>query len=129
MKNTRYIVYKALLRVDRDSAYSNLVLDEELRDPELDARDKAFISNIFYGVLERRITLDYIIRHFSSIRLKKIEPKVLMILRIAVYQLVFMDKVPDNAAVNEAVKLCKKEKLFRSASKHNKERRTVSSAR
>ncbi len=114
MKNTRYIVYKALLRVDRDSAYSNLVLDEELRDPELDARDKAFISNIFYGVLERRITLDYIIRHFSSIRLKKIEPKVLMILRIAVYQLVFMDKVPDNAAVNEAVKLCKKEKLFHS---------------
>lgn len=115
MKNTRYIIYKALLRMEEDSAYSNIVLDEVLSDRELDKRDKAFISNIFYGVLERRITLDYIIRSFSSVRLKKIEPKVLIILRMSVYQLVFMDKVPDNAAVNEAVSLCKKEKLYRSS--------------
>ncbi len=115
MKNTRRIVLKALLRVDQNGAYSNLVLDEALSDPELDGRDKAFISNIFYGVLERRITLDYIIRSFSSVRLKKIEPTVLEILRLSVYQLVFMDKVPDSAAVNEAVTLCKKEKLYRSS--------------
>lgn len=115
MKNTRYIAYKALLRVELDGAYSNLVLAEVLSSSELDARDKAFVSNLFYGVLERRITLDYIIRRFSSVRLKKIETKVLVILREAVYQLVFMDKVPDSAAVNEAVTLCRKEKLHRSS--------------
>ena len=115
MTNTRYIVYKALMRVESDGAYSNLVLDEVLSQTELDIRDKAFVSNIFYGVLERRITLDYIIRRFSSVRLKKIEPEVLTILRMSVYQLVFMDKVPDSAAVNEAVTLCKKLKLYRSS--------------
>ena len=115
MKNARYIVYKALLRVEEDNAYSNLVLDEMLSSSELDTRDKAFASNIFYGVLERKLSLDYIIRKFSSIRLKKIETRVLIILRMAVYQLVFMDKVPDNAAVNEAVLSCKKEKLYNSS--------------
>ncbi len=115
MNNTRYLAYKALMRIERDGAYSNAVLDEVLSNNELDSRDKAFVSNIFYGVLERKLTLDHIIRSFSSVRLKKIEPEVLMILRIAVYQLVFMSRVPDNAAVNEAVKLCKKEKLYRSS--------------
>ncbi len=115
MKNTRYIILKALLRVEGDEAYSNLVLDEVLSDESLDSRDKAFVSAIFYGVLERRISLDYIIRRHSSVRLKKIEPEVLEILRMSVYQLVFMDKVPDNAAVNEAVSLCKREKLYRSS--------------
>lgn len=115
MKNSRYIVYKALMRVEQDGAYSNLVLDEALSESELDSRDKAFASNLFYGVLERKISLDYIIRKFSGRRLKKIETEVLTILREAVYQLVFMDKVPDSAAVNEAVKLCKKEKLYRSS--------------
>lgn len=128
MKNTRNIAFKALMRVESDGAYSNLVLDEVLSDSELDSRDKAFISNIFYGVLERRISLDYIIRSFSSVRLKKIEPKVLMILRIAVYQLVFMDKVPDSAAVNEAVKLCKKEKLYKSSGFVNGVLRSVTRA-
>ena len=115
MKNARYAAFQALMRIENDNAYSNLVLDEVLSNAELDARDKAFVSNIFYGVLERRITLDHIIRKHSGIRLKKIETPVLTILRMAVYQLVFMDKVPDNAAVNEAVKLCKKEKLYRSS--------------
>lgn len=116
MNNTRYIVYKALIRMEEDNAYSNIILDEVLSNSDADNRDKAFISAIFYGVLERKITLDYIIRSFSSVRLKKIEREILIILRIAVYQLVFMDKVPDSAAVNEAVKTCKKEKLYRSAS-------------
>lgn len=126
--NTRYIAYKALLRVEKDKAYSNLALDEALGESSLDSRDKAFVSSLFYGVLERRITLDYVIRRFSSVRLKKIEPPVLMILRLSVYQMIFMDKVPDSAAVNEAVKLCKKEKLYRSSSFVNALLRSVTRA-
>ncbi len=115
MANSRYIAYKALMRIEKDKAYSNITLDEFLSENNVDSRDRAFISTIFYGVLERKISLDYIISKFSSIRLKKIDIPVLVILRMAVYQLVFMDKVPDNAAVNEAVSLCKKEKLYKSS--------------
>ncbi|MGN0517567.1 MAG: 16S rRNA (cytosine(967)-C(5))-methyltransferase RsmB [Acutalibacteraceae bacterium] len=112
MSNPRDIVFKALLRIDIDDAYSNLVIDSLLDDDNLTPMDKKFISALFYGVLERKITLDYIIRQYSTIRLKKIEKEALCILRMGVYQLIFMDKVPQSAAVNESVKLAKKYKLF-----------------
>ena len=112
MSNCRDIVFKALLRIDIDDAYSNLVIDSFLDDGNLTPIDKKFISALFYGVLERKITLDYIIRQYSTIRLKKIESKALCILRMGVYQLIFMDKIPQSAAVNESVKLAKKYKLF-----------------
>ena len=116
MSNTRIYIYKLLMKTEREGAFSNLVFDAALsKQTQYDDRDRAFISTIFYGVLERRISLDYIIRKHSSIRLKKIQPEVLTILRIAAYQLVFMDKVPDNAAVNEAVSMCKKLGYSRSA--------------
>lgn len=70
--------------------------------------DKRFISRIVYGVVENKIYLDYVIRQFSSVRLKKIEPEILNVLRMSAYQILFMDKTPDSAAVNEGVKLAKK---------------------
>lgn len=112
MSNPRDIVFKALLRIDIDDAYSNLVIDSLLDDDTLKPMDKKFISALFYGVLERKITLDYIIRQYSTIRLKKIEKEALCILRMGIYQLIFMDKIPQSAAVNESVKLAKKYKLF-----------------
>ncbi len=114
MDNPRYIVFKALYKVENEKSYSNLTLDSFLKNSDLSSKDSAFVSALFYGVLEKKISLDYIISKFSSVRLKKIESKTLIILRMGVYQLVFMDKIPDSAAVNEAVKLCKKERLFHS---------------
>ncbi len=114
MDNPRYIAYKALYQVDSENSYSNLTLDAYLKNSDLSDRDSTFVSALFYGVLEKKITLDYIISRFSSIRLKKIEQKTLIIIRMGVYQLVFMDKIPDSAAVNESVKLCKKERLYHS---------------
>ena len=66
-------------------------------------------------MLERQITLDYIIRQYSKIPLRKIELKTKLILRLGILQLVFMDKVPDSAAVNESVILAKKHKLIKSS--------------
>ncbi len=115
MDNPRYTAYKALYKIEKEKSYSNLTLDSFLKSSDFSQKDNAFMSALFYGVLEKRVSLDYIISKFSSVRLKKIELKTLIILRMGVYQLVFMDKVPDSACVNESVKICKKEKLFHSS--------------
>jgi 16S rRNA (cytosine967-C5)-methyltransferase len=107
MAGAREAALKALLRVDAEGAYSNLVLDHVLSSTSLEPRDKSLATTIFYGVLERRITLDYVIEHFSSIPLKKISPTALEILRIGVYQILYLTKIPVSAAVNESVQLAK----------------------
>jgi len=84
-------------------AYSQIILDGELKNHEFIQRDKAFVTTLFYGVLERQITLDYAIdRQTGS---KKPEKEIRVLLRMALYQILFMDSVPDNAAVNESVEL------------------------
>lgn len=69
----------------------------------MDQRDASLAAAIFYGVLERRITLDYIINQFSRIPVKQMTPDILEILRMACYQILYMEKIPHSAAVNEAV--------------------------
>jgi len=76
----------------------------------LDERDRAFVSNLVQGVLRWRLRLDWIIGQFSAFSLKKIDENILNVLRIAVYQIFFLDKVPESAAVNEAVILVKSDK-------------------
>lgn len=105
MKTQRQIVYDTLLSVCYDKAYSNLSIDNNIKNNDLDIVGFAFISALFYGVLERKITLDYIISQYISKDIKKIDKQILVILEMAVYQMVFMDKIPDNSAVDEAVKL------------------------
>lgn len=73
----------------------------------MDQRDSAFASALFYGVLEKRILLDYCIQQFSKIPLKKMENEVMDFLRMGIYQILYMDKVPDSAAVNETVQIAK----------------------
>ena len=128
MDNPRYTAYKALYKVENEKSYSNLTLDAILKNSDLSKKDAALVSALFYGVLEKRISLDYVISKYSSVRLKKIEPKTLVILRMGVYQLLFMDKIPDSAAVNESVKLCKKEKLFHSGGFVNGVMRSITRA-
>lgn len=108
MSNPRQIALEALIKTTRDSAYSNLTLDAVLSKSDLDTRDKSFVSNLFYGVIERQLTIDYQLSLYLSKPLKKLKPEVLEILRLGSYQILFMDKVPDSAAVNESIKLSKK---------------------
>lgn len=106
MKSARYIVSELLEKLEK-SAYSNLALDGVLQSSDVSSRDKAFISRLFYGVIERKATLDYIISLYSTKPLQKLDIQTLDTLRMGIYQLLYMDSVPDNAAVNESVELIK----------------------
>lgn len=109
--NPRKIILDALIKFFSNTAYSNLTLDGILNETSLEQKDKAFVSHIFYGVIERKITLDYIISSLSTTKLNKMSPYILNALRMGLYQIIYMDKIPDNAAVNETVNLIKKSKF------------------
>ncbi|HCC35049.1 MAG TPA: 16S rRNA (cytosine(967)-C(5))-methyltransferase RsmB, partial [Ruminococcaceae bacterium] len=93
----------ALVRIEREGAYSNLLLKNLPEMKLLKKKDKSFCVSLVYGVLERKITLDYVIKKYSDIKLKKLTAIVLAGLRIGVYQLLYMDRVPESAAVDESV--------------------------
>ena len=115
MKSSREAAFEILYRISSDASYSNLTLDKVQKENNLSGKDAAFCTALTYGVLERQLTLDFIIRQYSSLRLKKIEPKALIILRMGVYQLLYMDSVHSGAAVNESVNLAKKLKLHKAS--------------
>ena len=102
-QNPRAAAVSALIRQEQDG-FSNLVLDAQLRRSGLTGRDRAFAGAIFYTVLERRATLDYILEQFLPKGLSRLDPPVRAILRAALAQARYM-QVPVSAAVNEAVKL------------------------
>ena len=104
MTQSRLLVANALLSMQMNDGYSNIVIDKALFESELSSRDKAFASNLFYGVIERRITLDYIMKKYIRPKLR-IKAPVKIVLRMGIYQLLYMNSVPDSAAVNESVKL------------------------
>lgn len=99
MKSSRLIAFETLYKIFKDNSYSNLAVDSALKNVN---DDKAFISVLVYGVVERKLTLDYFIDKYVSSPPK---PKIMTILRLGAYQLLFMDKVPASAAINESVKL------------------------
>ena len=105
--NAREIALNILKDIDIKGAYSNYSIKKHITD-EVPIKDENFIREIVYGVVENRLYIDYIISKASNIKMKKIHSTILEILRMGVYQMVFMDKIPDSAAVNEAVILSKK---------------------
>lgn len=115
MSNPRNIALNALIKIEQDEAYSNIVLNNAIKENKLNHLDASFVSALVYGVLEHQITLDYILRQYSKIPIRKIEQKTKIILRLGILQLLFMDKVPESAAVNESVNLAKKYKLQKSS--------------
>ncbi|MGN0468148.1 MAG: 16S rRNA (cytosine(967)-C(5))-methyltransferase RsmB [Acutalibacteraceae bacterium] len=115
-KNARQTAYEILFRIEKNGAYSNLLLDELLKTTKSDARNSAFVSALVYGTVERKITLDYALSLYLSKPIKKLKQEVLTIMRMGAYQIFFMDKVPESAAVNESVKLAKKNKSNYAAS-------------
>ena len=106
-KTARNAAVTALLKTNESEGYSNIVIDKTLAEFALDARDSSLASALFYGVLERRDYLDYMLSQFSKRPVKKMDPAVREILRCAAYQIFFLDKIPESAAVNEAVRAAK----------------------
>ncbi|WP_315067350.1 16S rRNA (cytosine(967)-C(5))-methyltransferase RsmB [uncultured Clostridium sp.] len=102
----RKLAVKILNRVLDEGAYSNIILAKELNEAELNDKDKALLTEIVYGVLRRKKTLDIIISNFVK-DIKLMKKDILNILRVAVYQMNFLDKVPSYAACNEAVEEAK----------------------
>lgn len=115
MDRARTAALHALLQVDENEGYSNLVLDKTIGKFSLSPRDAAFSSALFYGVLERRLTLDYALGCFSNTPVERLSPQVREILRLGAYQLLFLDRVPDSAAVNESVELAKENRQKKAA--------------
>ena len=106
----REIALKTIYKINQEQAYSNLALDEELKQNRkiLNEKDIGLISEITYGVTTWKLTLDTIIKKHSKIKLKKISPWIINILRMGIYQIIFLDKIPKSAAVNESVNLAKR---------------------
>lgn len=108
MVSARELALKALYKIDTQEGFSNIVLDDILSGQEIKEIDKAFITEIVYGVTSRKLTLDYIVSNFSKIKINKISPWIKNILRIGIYQMIYLDRVPDSAACNESVKLARR---------------------
>ena len=104
--NSREIAVKVLDRVIREGAYSNIILSKELNESDLSDQDKALTTEIVYGTLRRLKTIDMILASLVK-DLSVMDKKVLTILRVAIYQIKFLDKIPSYAACNEAVELAK----------------------
>lgn len=109
-KSVRQNAMEILLNMQRNCAYSNLALDAKLNSSKTAGADSAFLTALVYGTLERLITIDYNLSLYLKQPLKKLKPEVITALRIGTYQILFMDKVPERAAVNESVKLVKNNK-------------------
>ena len=107
---TRELALKILYKIDKEKAYSNIALNEEIKNnrQKLNEKDIGLISEIVYGVTTWRLTLDEIVKKYSKIRIKKISPWIINILRMGIYQIIFLDKIPKSAAVNESVNLAKR---------------------
>lgn len=108
MANAREVALKVLYAAHKEGAYINIELNKKISESKLSGADKRLVTEICHGVLKYKITLDYIIRKNSSLRLNKIASYVLNVLRMGIYQIKFMDKIPDSAAVNESVFLARK---------------------
>ena len=108
--NCREVALNIINRVLNEGAYSNIVLSAELNESDLNEKDRGLVTELVYGTIRRRNTLDMIISNYVK-DIKLMDKEVLNILRMAIYQMHFLDKVPDFAACNEAVELAKKVSL------------------
>ncbi len=106
----RKIAVDILLKIEFEKSYSNLTISKYFNDNNLSGKDKAFISALVYGTLDRKISIDYIISKYIKTTVSKIKPITRMALRIAIFQIAFLDKIPPSAAVNESVNIVKASK-------------------
>lgn len=107
--NVRDVALECLLSITRDGNFSHLVMQDVLSKYQyLEKQERSFLNRLVMGTLERMRELDYIINQFSTVKVNKMKPVIRLILRMGVYQLLYMDSVPDSAVCNESVNLAKK---------------------
>lgn len=107
--NSREIVLDTLLEIERRNEYSSGLLKDVMdKYNYLNINEKAFIKRVTEGTIERKLELDYLLNRFSSVPVKKMKPPIRCLLRMGVYQILYMNRIPDSAAINEAVKLAGK---------------------
>jgi len=109
VENTRELILDMLTEILEKGAYSHLVVRDVLDKYDyMDSRDKAFIKRVTEGTLERLIEIDYYLDRFSKVPVSRMKPLIRNLMRMSVYQLLYMDSIPDSAVCNEAVKLAGK---------------------
>lgn len=106
--SAREAAYRSLILCENDKKYSNLEIDASIRRFELEGAEKGLYTALVYGVIESRLTLDYILGKLSSKPVAGLDNEVRVLLYLGLYQLIRLDRIPDSAAVNETVKLAKK---------------------
>lgn len=106
--NIRKVALTVLDRIEAAGQYSNIALDTAIERSGISGSDRALLTTLVYGVIERKITLDHLINERASLPPSKIEKSVRNALRLGLYQLAFLHKIPDHAAINESVNLVSK---------------------
>ncbi len=106
--NPRQLAAESLVKWEKQGKYAGLEAAATLSRDKLSGADRGLYSALVYGTVERAVTLDYIIDKFSSTPAEKLEPSVRASLRVGLYQLIYMDRVPDHAAVSESVNMTPK---------------------
>lgn len=107
-RSPRELALDILVKVAKSGAYSNLQLNRTLQEANLQRADAGLVTELVYGTIQRQATLDYWLAQFVAKGLQKLEPWVHQLLRMSAYQLMYLDRIPSHAAVNEAVTLAKK---------------------
>jgi 16S rRNA (cytosine967-C5)-methyltransferase len=105
--NPRLAAFDILIRIEKERSFADILIDRELSKGDLKGPDRGLLTELVYGVLRRRGTLDHIVNQFSRQKVEKLERIVLILLRLGLYQALFLDRIPVSAAVNETVKLAK----------------------
>ena len=108
LSRPRETALKALVKVEKDGAYLNIVMRDMLFSTDMDDRDRALATNLAYGVLKNKLYIDNIISHLSSVKLKKLSVWIHNILRIGIFSIKFLDRIPVSATVNECVRLARR---------------------
>ncbi|MBR2045399.1 MAG: 16S rRNA (cytosine(967)-C(5))-methyltransferase RsmB [Agathobacter sp.] len=107
--NVRELVLDILMEVNEKEQYSHLVIRDVLNKYQyLEKQERAFLTRLAEGTIEHMLEMDFVINSFSKVKVKKMKPLIRNLLRMSVYQLKYMDSIPDAAVCNEAVKLAKK---------------------
>jgi 16S rRNA (cytosine967-C5)-methyltransferase len=105
--NPRQAACDCLLAIRKESGYADRLMDKELASGQLSGPDRGLFAELVFGVLRRQGTLDHILTGLLTQPLAKLEPQALILLRLGLYQLVYLDRIPESAAVNESVNLAK----------------------
>ena len=105
--NPRRVAFDILLRIEKERSYADILLDKALSRGGLEGPDRGLLTELVYGVMRRRGTLDHVIDQFASQRCDRLEQAVLALLRLGLYQVLYLDRIPVRAAVNETVELAK----------------------